>query len=248
MDGGTSSYSRDRLKFILYVYLLSLIWLGIAMAQWLILNLLPIVGGVFQKPGISFFFFTIGILLVVALILASQLNIMWLNWILTVLAIEFGILGMAALVVRSLWPELLLWIFLSSLLIVVCVVLNIYLPCDLTKNAFVLHVISSIIFFGSIFILMMYVIKTSLYFGFIVQILLSAIVIMFVLHNAQAVSGGRFEELVLEDFLLPSIVFFYHFIMLFLLSFSAHQFKLGTRTMVAIGLLNPSLLDKNEKT
>ncbi|XP_030561910.1 uncharacterized protein LOC115763444 isoform X3 [Drosophila novamexicana] len=118
MIDGTTSYSRDRLKFALYVYLISLTWLVIALVQWLIINLLPNAGGVFA----------VGILLGVALVLVNQLNKIWLNWILTALTIEFGILGMAALVITSLWPELLLWIFISSLLIVDCIVLNIYLP------------------------------------------------------------------------------------------------------------------------
>ncbi|XP_030561900.1 uncharacterized protein LOC115763444 isoform X2 [Drosophila novamexicana] len=229
MIDGTTSYSRDRLKFALYVYLISLTWLVIALVQWLIINLLPNAGGVFA----------VGILLGVALVLVNQLNKIWLNWILTALTIEFGILGMAALVITSLWPELLLWIFISSLLIVDCIVLNIYLPCDLTKDAFTLHIISCVFFFGSIFIHMMYVIITSSYFSVMFQILLSAIVVM-------AISGALYAELVPEDFLLPSVAFFYHFVVLFLLSFSAHQYKFGTWTMVAIGWLNPSLLKENE--
>ncbi|KRF80165.1 uncharacterized protein Dvir_GJ25970, isoform A [Drosophila virilis] len=155
---------------------------------------------------------------------------------------------MAALVITSLWPELLLWTFISSLLIVLCIVVNIYLPCDLTKNGFTLHIISCVFFFGSMFILMMYVIIASSYFSVIFQILVSCIVIMFVVHNAQAISGARFAELVPVDFLLPSVAFFYHFVVLFLLSFSAHQYKFGTWTMVAIGWLNPSLLKENEES
>ncbi|KAH8320953.1 hypothetical protein KR067_012452 [Drosophila pandora] len=223
------AYRRARRKFALIVYVLTIAWMILALIQWIIVALIAEISDIFRASyWISIIFFIVAMLLVILFIFLEKVRfIIGLNWLLTVLIVEFIIIGLFALVSRSPWPDIVMWFFICVLLVFIFVLLGSIIPHDLTLDVVILFVLAFIFLMITIYFIMLYILLEMPYSFLIFQLFVSTIVLLFVMYHAQTINGGRFAEMRLNDHLLASLILFHDFIILFLLSFYAqiiHKF------------------------
>ncbi|XP_037712779.1 uncharacterized protein LOC119549108 isoform X3 [Drosophila subpulchrella] len=162
--------------------------------------------------------------------------IIGLNWLITVLIVEFVIIGIFALVARSLWPDLIMWFFICVLLVFLFVLLGSIIPHDLTLDVVILFVMAFIFLIVTIFFVMMHILIAMPYSFVVFQIFISVIVLLFVMYHAQTINGGRFAEMRLNDHLLASLILFHDFIIIFLLTFYAQiVYRVASRASTTTG-------------
>ncbi|KAH8370714.1 hypothetical protein KR093_004757, partial [Drosophila rubida] len=221
MDEQVGSYQRARRKFSMIVYLLSTLWLVLALVQWLIVSLISEVKDVFvEYEWISVIFFILSIGFTMLFIFFEQSRfVRGLNWLLAIVIVEFAIVGVFALVVRSKWADMLMWYFICLLLLFLFVLVGAVIPHDLTLDVVIIFVISFVFLITSVFMLMIYVLTLAPYSFIVYQLIVSIIILSFVMYHAQTITGGRFAEMRINDYLLATIILFYDFIVIFLLTF-----------------------------
>ncbi|EDW02043.1 uncharacterized protein LOC6561155 [Drosophila grimshawi] len=221
MDDRVGSYQRARRKFSSIVYGVTLIWLLLALIQWLVINLMQNDVETYLKyEWISLIFFFLSIILVFVFIFVEKSRfITGLSWIITILSVEFAIIGLFALVVKPMWPELLLWFAICVILLFISVLLGAFIPHDLTLDIVVLFVVSFVFLIASIFLIMLHLLTQTLYSYILFELLVTSIILMFIMYHGQTINGGRFAEMRINDYLLGTVILFYDFIIIFLLSF-----------------------------
>ncbi|XP_017958403.1 uncharacterized protein LOC108652719 [Drosophila navojoa] len=221
MGDNAGNTEKARRKFVAIVYLMTLVALLLGLAQWLAVAFLAGFGDVFRDyEFISGIFFTLSVILAIIFVFVEKVRtIIALNWIMTILIMEFAIVGVFALCARSGWPELLLWYLICLLIFFLAILVGSILPHDLTLDVVILFVISFIFLIVSIFLIMLHIMTRSSHSIILYQIFVSVIILTFVMYHAQTINGGRFAELRVNDYLLASIILFYDFIVLFLLTF-----------------------------
>ncbi|KAH8309277.1 hypothetical protein KR059_007754, partial [Drosophila kikkawai] len=235
------AYRRARRKFACLSYMLTVLWMVLALIQWLVISLIEVVRDVFiDWYWISIIFFVLAMILVTLFIFIEKIRyIIVLNWVITILIVsvivaynlyiiycfgcliqvEFVIVGLFALAAKTLWPDLILWFFVCVLLLFVFILLGSILPHDLTLDVVTLFVVAFIFLVSTVFFIMVYVILAMPYSFLVFQIFISIVVLLFVMYHAQTINGGRFAEMRLSDYLLASLILFLDFIILFLLTF-----------------------------
>ncbi|XP_034477902.1 uncharacterized protein LOC117784312 [Drosophila innubila] len=231
MDERVGSYQRALRKFAIIVYLVTALWLVLAIGQWLTVSLVSVVGNVFRDyEWISVIFFGLAIVLVMVFIFFEQSRfIPFLNWVLTAVIVEFAIIGLFALVVRSQWADMVMWFIVCILLLFLFILLGAVIPHDLTLDVVIIFVISFVFLIASIFMLMLYVLTSAPYSFIMFQNIVSIIMLLFVMYHAQTITGGRFAEMRVNDYLLATIILFYDFIIIYLLTFYVQtKFKIAS--------------------
>ncbi|XP_062131987.1 uncharacterized protein LOC133842767 [Drosophila sulfurigaster albostrigata] len=236
MDERVGTYQRARRKFAMIVYLVTVLWLLIALAQWLVVSLISDVKNVFTDyEWISVICFMLGIALTLIFIFFEQSRFVpVLNWVLTFVIVEFSTIGVFALVARSKWADMLMWYFVCLLLLFLFILVGAVLPHDLTLDVVIIFVISFVFLITSIFMLMLYVVTLAPYSFILYQLIVSIIILSFVMYHAQTITGGRFAEMRVNDYLLATIILFYDFIIIFLLTFYVQ-----TKYRIASDALDP---------
>ncbi|XP_039482182.1 uncharacterized protein LOC120445689 [Drosophila santomea] len=217
------AYRRARRKFACVVYMVTIAWMVLALLQWLLVSLISDISVAFINfYWISVIFFALAMVMVTLFIFFEKIRfIIGLNWLITVLIVEFVIVGIFALVARSLWQDLVMWFFICVLLVFVFVLLGSIIPHDLTLDVVILFVMAFIFLIVTVFFVMMHILIDMPYSFVVFQIFISIIVLLFVMYHAQTINGGRFAEMRLNDHLLASLILFHDFIIIFLLTFYA---------------------------
>ncbi|KAH8367089.1 hypothetical protein KR084_000503 [Drosophila pseudotakahashii] len=217
------AYRRARRKFACVVYMVTIAWMVLALLQWLLVSLISDISVVFINfYWISVIFFALAMVMVTLFIFFEKIRfIIGLNWLITVLIVEFVIIGIFALVARTLWPDLIMWFFICVLLVFLFILLGSIIPHDLTLDVVILFVMAFIFLIVTIFFVMMHILIAMPYSFVVFQIFISVIVLLFVMYHAQTINGGRFAEMRLNDHLLASLILFHDFIIIFLLTFYA---------------------------
>uniref|UniRef100_A0A6P4E0B9 Uncharacterized protein LOC108037707 n=2 Tax=Drosophila rhopaloa TaxID=1041015 RepID=A0A6P4E0B9_DRORH len=217
------AYRRARRKFACVVYMVTIAWMVLALLQWLLVSLISDISLAFiEFYWISVIFFALAMVMVTLFIFFERIRfIIGLNWLITLLIVEFVIIGIFALVARSLWPDLVMWFFICVLLVFLFVLLGSIIPHDLTLDVVILFVMAFIFLIVTIFFIMMHILIAMPYSFVVFQIFISVIVLLFVMYHAQTINGGRFAEMRLNDHLLASLILFHDFIIIFLLTFYA---------------------------
>ncbi|KAI8036947.1 uncharacterized protein LOC128256067 [Drosophila gunungcola] len=217
------AYRRARRKFACVVYMVTIAWMILALVQWLLVSLISDISLVFiQFYWISVIFFALAMVMVTLFIFFERIRfIIGLNWLITVLIVEFVIIGLFALVARTLWPDLIMWFFICVLLVFLFVLLGSIMPHDFTLDVVILFVLAFIFLIVTIFFIMMHILIAMPYSFVVFQLFISVIVLLFVMYHAQTINGGRFAEMRLNDHLLASLILFHDFIIIFLLTFYA---------------------------
>ncbi|KAM8714467.1 hypothetical protein ACLKA7_014576 [Drosophila subpalustris] len=245
MDERIGSYQRARRKFAIIVYLVTALWLVLAIAQWLIVSLFSVIGDVFRDyEWISVIFFGLAIVLVMFFIFFEQARfIPGLNWVLTIVIVEFAIIGLFALVARSQWADMFMWFIVCILLLFLFILVGAVIPHDLTLDVVIIFVIAFVFLIASIFMLMLYVLTTAPYSFIMFQHIVSLIMLLFVMYHAQTITGGRFAEMRINDYLLATIILFYDFIIIYLLTFYVQ-----TKFQIASDVLDSTLTSTVDDT
>ncbi|XP_017866085.1 PREDICTED: uncharacterized protein LOC108615806 [Drosophila arizonae] len=232
MGDNAGNSEQSRRKFVAIVYMMTLVALLLGLGQWLAVVFVGKLGLAFMEyEFISGIFFSLSVILAIVFIFVEKARTMVaLNWILAILIMEFAILGVFALCPRSGWPELLLWYLICLLVFFLAILVGSVLPHDLTLDVVILFVISFIFLIVSVFLIMLHLMSRTSHSIILYQIFVSVIILTFVMYHAQTINGGRFAELRVNDYLLASIILFYDFIVLFLLTFYVQvQFPLIQR-------------------
>ncbi|KAH8401668.1 hypothetical protein KR009_007219, partial [Drosophila setifemur] len=236
------AYRRARRKFALAVYALTICWMILALIQWVIVSVIDEINCFFRGYyWISIIFFSLGMILVSLFIFFERVRfIVGVNWLVAILIVEFIIIGLFALVVRSKWPDMLMWFFICMVLLFMFVLVGSIIPHDLTLDVVILFVLAFIFLMITIYFIMLHILIEVPYSFIVFQIFISIIVLLvgqiififyfvlqvyyssdpqFVMYHAQTINGGRFAEMRLNDHLLASLIFFHDFIILYLLTF-----------------------------
>nr|XP_016930203.1 uncharacterized protein LOC108009958 isoform X1 [Drosophila suzukii] len=232
------AYRKARRKFACVVYMVTIAWMVLALLQWLLVSLISDITLVFiNLYWISVIFFALAMVMVTLFIFFEKIRfIIGLNWLITVLIVEFVIIGIFALVARTLWPDLIMWFFICVLLVFLFVLLGSIIPHDLTLDVVILFVMAFIFLIVTIFFVMMHILIAMPYSFLVFQIFISVIVLLFVMYHAQTINGGRFAEMRLNDHLLASLILFHDFIIIFLLTFYAQiVYRVASRASTTTG-------------
>ncbi|KAH8356713.1 hypothetical protein KR200_005261, partial [Drosophila serrata] len=217
------AYRRARRKFACTAYMLTVIWMVLALIQWLVISMIADARKLFlDLYWISVIFFALAMILLTLFIFIEKIRyIIGLNWVFTILIVEFVIIGLFALAAKAPWPDLVLWFFICVLMLFIFILLGSIIPHDLTLDVVTLFVLAFVFLVATIYFIMMHVILGMRYSFVVFQIFISIVVLLFVMYHAQTINGGRFAEMRLSDFLLASLILFLDFIILFLLTFYA---------------------------
>ncbi|XP_022230451.2 uncharacterized protein LOC111079541 [Drosophila obscura] len=215
------AYQRDRRKFALISYTLTMAWLLLALLQWVLVSLIADVTVIFIKYyWISLIFFILAMIMVTIFIFFERVRtITCLNWLLCLLIVEFVIIGVFTLAALSQWQELLVWYFVCVLLLFVFILIGSIIPHDLTLDVIILFVLAFIFLIITVWFVMISILVKTPYSFVVYQVFISIVVLLFVMYHAQTINGGRFAEMRLNDYLLAALILFYDFIILFLLTF-----------------------------
>ncbi|KAH8254025.1 hypothetical protein KR032_008102, partial [Drosophila birchii] len=233
------AYRRARRKFACLSYMLTVVWMVLALIQWLVVSLIDAASDLFSDLyWVCVIFFAVAMILLTLFIFIEKIRyIVGLNWVITIVIVEFVIIGIFALAAKAPWPDLVLWFFVCVLLLFLFILLGSVIPHDLTLDVVTLFVLAFVFLVATIYFIMMHVILRMPYSFVVFQIFISIVVLLFVMYHAQTINGGRFAEMRLSDFLLASLILFHDFIILYLLTFYAqvvyHIASNGKKTTAA---------------
>ncbi|XP_016957270.1 uncharacterized protein LOC108029500 [Drosophila biarmipes] len=214
-------YKRERRKFALITYLLTAIFLVVALLQWVLLSFVGFLRLFFTLYyWVSCIFFGLGLLLLVLFIFFEVLRFnRMVNWLFAVLIFECIVLGIAPLVARQYRYQFLFSFLMWTLALALFIVCGSFLPLDLTLDVVVLFVLAVVSIIGAIYFVMLYIVANVPYSFIVARAFIVISILMFVMYHAQIVNGGRFAEMRTKDFFLAAIILFLDFLLLFLFSF-----------------------------
>ncbi|EDW90657.2 uncharacterized protein LOC6529999 isoform X1 [Drosophila yakuba] len=217
----SSYYKRERRKFALITYLLTAIFLIVALLQWALFRFLNSLNVFFTSYyWLSCLFFGVGLVLLVLFIFFEVLRFnKMVNWLFAVLILEFIVLGIAPLVVRHYKYQFLFSFLIWTLVLALFIVCGSFLPLDLTLDVVVLFVLAVVSIIGAIYFVMLYIVANVAYSFLIARGFIVISILMFVMYHAQIINGGRFAEMRTKDYFLAAIILFLDFLLLYLFSF-----------------------------
>ncbi|KAI8037462.1 uncharacterized protein LOC128255315 [Drosophila gunungcola] len=220
-SGKNEYYKRKRRKFALITYLLTLIFLVVALVQWCLFYFVDNLNRFFTfYSWVSCVFFGIGLVLLVIFIFFEALRFNKIvNWIFAVLIFECIVLGMAPLIVRHYKYQFLFSFLIWTLVLAVFIVCGSYLPLDLTLDVVVLFVLAVVAIIGAIYFVMLYIVANVPYSFIVARGFIVISILMFVMYHAQIINGGRFAEMRTKDYFLGALILFLDFLLMYLFSF-----------------------------
>ncbi|XP_016988888.1 uncharacterized protein LOC108051324 [Drosophila rhopaloa] len=221
MPEKNSYYRRERRKFALITYLLTGIFLIVALVQWVLFYFIGFLNDFFTVHyWVSCIFFGIGLVLLVLFIFfeALRFNNM-VNWLFAVLIFECIVLGMVPLIVRHYRFQFLFSFIIWALVLVLFIACGSFLPLDLTLDVVVLFVLAVVSIIGAIYFVMLYIVVNAPYSFIIARCFIVISILMFVMYHAQIINGGRFAEMRTNDYFLGALILFLDFLLMYLFSF-----------------------------
>ncbi|XP_015040279.2 uncharacterized protein [Drosophila pseudoobscura] len=131
------AYRKSRRKFSCTVYGITLAWLVLALTQWLAVCLLKdFRDNVNKYYWISLIFFISAMLLFSMFIFIKSLRfVLCLNWLLSLLIVEFLIIGLFALSAQTDWKNLIAWFLICALLTYLFILIGSILPVINSKKS-----------------------------------------------------------------------------------------------------------------
>ncbi|EDV52156.1 uncharacterized protein LOC6544325 [Drosophila erecta] len=218
-------YRRARRKFSFKTYILFVLWLILALAQWLVIVFIE--GG--RKTFRSLYYislatFALAIIIFALFIFIEKLRfIKVLNFIISLIIVELQIISTFALVALSWWADVLTFFGVSLILVVIFLVIGVFLPsrADLTLDIAVLFILAFLFLIVASLILLfeLLVRKTVPYAYAVVEVSVTITILLFVMYHGQTINGNRFAEMRLNDFFLGSLILFHDFLIIFWLTF-----------------------------
>ncbi|XP_043648143.1 uncharacterized protein LOC122616670 isoform X2 [Drosophila teissieri] len=218
-------YRRARRKFSFKTYGLLVLWLVLALAQWLVIALIESARKTFRSLYyICLATFALAIVIFGIFIFVEKMRfIKGLNFIMSLIIVELQIVSTFALVALSWWADVLTFFAVALILVVIFLVIGVFLPsrADLTLDIAVLFILAFIFLIVASFILLfeLLVRKTIPYAYSVVEISVTFMILLFVMYHGQTINGNRFAEMRLNDFFLGSLILFHDFLIIFWLTF-----------------------------
>ncbi|XP_017077161.1 uncharacterized protein LOC108111967 [Drosophila eugracilis] len=214
-------YKRERRKFALITYLLTAIFLLLALLQWVIFYFVDVIKLFFiEYYLVSCIFFGIGLVLLVLFIFFEALRFnKMINWLFAVLIFECIVLGMAPLITHHYTYQFLFSFFIWTVALALFILCGSCIPLDLTLDVVVLFVLAVVSIIAAIYFVMLYIVINAPYSFIVARFFIVISILMFVMYHAQIINGGRFAEMRTQDYFLGALMLFLDFLLLYLFSF-----------------------------
>ncbi|EDX10592.1 GD14570 [Drosophila simulans] len=216
------SYDARR-KFSLKAYGLLVLWLILALAQWLVIAFIEDAREIFTSLYyICLATFALAILIFALFIFIEKLRfINGLNFFMSLIIVELQIISTFALVAISWWADVLTFFGVALILMAIFLLIGVFLPADLTLDIAVLFILAFLFLIVASFILLfeLLVSKTIPYAYLVVEISITFTILLFVMYHGQTINGNRFAEMRLNDYFLGSLILFHDFLIIFWLTF-----------------------------
>ncbi|XP_044313672.1 uncharacterized protein LOC108039648 [Drosophila rhopaloa] len=212
--------SISRCRYMVLVYLLVSVLLLLALVQWEVVSSYePLTKFFLDKYWLSVGCMLISVPLLAVFLLIRQARYMpILGWVLLCLIIELMVIGICTFAAYCDEWHFLIYFIITAVLVVTCVLIGSFIPCDLTANVAVLFLVSMQIFLVSIFLLMTFMmIDSADGFFYPFASLVLVIICMLTMYHAQLIRGWRYAELYTTDGLFAVIVLFCHFCIILML-------------------------------
>ncbi|XP_030384989.1 uncharacterized protein LOC115632124 isoform X2 [Scaptodrosophila lebanonensis] len=202
-------------------------------------------------------FLIAAVLFTLFILIRALRHVLLINWLISILIVEFFILGAAVQAPRSHPIYMVSCIVIILLLFTVFILIASYMYCDLTEQVAALFLFCVVLLFVSLIMLMIFVLprhwdtfhwdyhsRIAYYYFDVYRMILSLIVLMFVMYHAQLINGWRYAELRTKEGLLGSLILFSFFLIMYMLwcepgflvkptvyfSYQIHDHKLKTTT------------------
>ncbi|EDX06887.1 uncharacterized protein LOC27207670 [Drosophila simulans] len=217
----SSYYKKERRKFALITYLLTAIFLIMALLQWATFRFINFLREFFTSyHWVSCLIFGIGLILLVLFIFFEVLRFnKMVNWLFAVLIFECIVLGIAPLVALHYKYQFLFSFLIWTVALALFILCGSFLPLDLTLDVVVLFVLAVVSIIGAIYFVMLYIVANVAYSFIIARCFIVISILMFVMYHAQIINGGRFAEMRTKDYFLAALILFLDFLLLYLFSF-----------------------------
>ncbi|BFF96752.1 uncharacterized protein DMAD_05324 [Drosophila madeirensis] len=213
---------QHRRRFVVKVYLQFVLFVMIGLFHWVLMITALDTWTVWLVRNHStalLLAFVMGIFLFLLFSLSRQMrSLCFLNWLTTLVIVEFLAQPMALLIVRTDLLFLLAGFLIVTLVVVIFTLLAAIMPCDLTEGG-----IFFLILFMSVFVLSVYCIVLFQVIGldwsfYIFSTLFAVMVMAFLMYHVQCIMGGRITEAELADDKYAALLLFYEFVALFMLT------------------------------
>ncbi|EDW41625.1 GM25557 [Drosophila sechellia] len=149
-------YRKARRKFSLKAYGLLVLWLILALAQWLVIAFIEDAREIFTSLYyICLATFALAILIFGLFIFFEKLRfINGLNFIMSLIIVELQIISTFALVAISWWADVLTFFGVALILMAIFLLIGVFLPADLTLDIAVLFILAFLFLNVASFILL----------------------------------------------------------------------------------------------
>ncbi|KAH8370723.1 hypothetical protein KR093_004810 [Drosophila rubida] len=222
-------YKKARRRFSLLTYLMLLVWLCLALAQWMVVSLIQDVRDIFRiHYYVSVAAFGVAIFLFAIFLFFEGLRYNKIvAFIFAFLIVELQIVALFTLIARTYWAETLLYFLICAVVIFIFVFIGLLLPrkMDLTLHIALLFILAFLFLLATVFFLMHQLLVSQMWrdikdFGFLlVELPISLTILFFVMYHGQTINGGRFAEMRLHDYCLGSLILFHDFLIIYWLTF-----------------------------
>ncbi|XP_022216816.2 uncharacterized protein LOC111070518 [Drosophila obscura] len=213
---------QHRRRFVVKVYLQFVLFLLMGLFHWIFMITVLDTWTVWlvrKHSAALILAFVVGIFLFLLFSLSRQMrNLCFLNWLTTLVIVEFMVQPLALLIVDTDLLYLLAGFLIVSLVVVIFTLLAAIMPCDLTEGG-----IFFLILFMSVFVLSVYCVVFYEVIGldwsyYIFAFLFTMMVVAFLMYHVQCIMGGRSTEAELADDKYAALLLFYEFVALFMLT------------------------------
>ncbi|EDV52155.2 uncharacterized protein LOC6544324 [Drosophila erecta] len=214
-----------RKKFGRKTYAFLVIFMGLAVAQWILVCLVESSRKIFRDFEIicSATFALAGIFFTIFVFNEGVRNHRIYRWLVALIIVELEIFSMYVLVARTWIPDMLAYFFFCTLLLVVALVVGCHLSfsMDITRYIAPLFILSFILAMMSSYFLLAHLFLPSLkpYAYLIFELGLTFIMTSIIMLHAQTINGDRYVQMRVKDFILAALLVFHEFLLIYALTF-----------------------------
>ncbi|XP_043648144.1 uncharacterized protein LOC122616671 isoform X1 [Drosophila teissieri] len=214
-----------RKKFGRQTYASLVIFMGVAVAQWILVCLVESGRKIFRDFEIicSGTFALAGIVFTIFVFNQGVRNHKIYSWVVAFVIVELEIFSMYVLAARTWIPDLLAFFFLCTLLLIVALVVGCHLSfsMDITRYIAPLFILSFILAMMSAYFLLAHLFLPKLmpYAYLIFELGLTFVMTLIIMLHAQTINGDRYVQMRIKDFILAALLVFHEFLLIYALTF-----------------------------
>ncbi|XP_002134827.1 uncharacterized protein [Drosophila pseudoobscura] len=216
-----SNNPEHRRRFVLKVYLQFVFFLLIALFHWVLM--ITVLGTwtvwlVRDHSAALILAFAVGVFLFLLFSLSRQMrSLCFLNWLTTLVIVEFLVQPMALLIVPTDLLYLLAGFLIVSLVVVLFTLLAAIMPCDLTEGGIFFLILFMSVFLLGVYCIVLYSVIGLNWSFYVFAFLFAVMLLAFLMYHVQCIMGGRSTEAELADDKYAALLLFNEFVALFML-------------------------------